>query len=333
MMEMAALFAATAWAMALVPTANFGKLEDAGGAVPDDGAGGRDDFLDRGDGLGADVEALPVGGEVLRGIPRLGFGVGEKLSARMLSTGSSRLTPFAFAFSSVCLGHVDLVFFDEGLAGGDAEGALEGVGHAADDDQGVDLVEEVLDDVDLAGDLGAADDGDEGLFRGFERLAEIGDFLFHQQAGDGGLEEMRDAFGGGVGAVRGAEGVVDVDLGERGELLLRTRDRWLLLRRGSGGFRAAAPGRDSSWRAISSAISPTQSGEKATLIAVANVLVEQLAQAIDDGAQRVLRIRLALGTAEVRGENDLGVVPERVLDGGQRGDDAGVVGDGPSRLR
>ena len=30
----------------------------------------------------------------------------------------------------------------------------------------------------------------------------------------------------------------------------------------------------------------------------------------------------------MRGENDLGVVAQRVLDGGQRGDDAGVVGDG-----
>ena len=105
------------------------------------------------------------------------------------------------------------------LAGGDAERALEGVGHAADDDQRVDLVEQVVDDVDLAGDLGAADDGDEGLFGRFESLAEVGDFLFHQQAGDGGLEEVRDALGGGVGAVRGAEGVVDVDLGERGQRL------------------------------------------------------------------------------------------------------------------
>ncbi len=125
----------------------------------------------------------------------------------------------AFAFVQRRLGHVDLVFFDERLAGGDAEGALEGVSHAADDDQRVDLVEQVVDDVDFAGDLGAADDGDEGLLGRFERLAEIGDFLFHQQAGDGGLEEVRDAFCGGMGAVRGAEGVVDVDLGQRGESL------------------------------------------------------------------------------------------------------------------
>ena len=125
-----------------------------------------------------------------------------KLSARMLSTGSSRLTPFGFGFFERCFGQVDLVFFDERLAGGDAQSALEGVGHAADDDEGVDLVEQVVDDVDFAGDFGAADDGDEGLLGRFERLAEVGDFLFHQQAGDGGLEEVRDAFSGGMGAMR-----------------------------------------------------------------------------------------------------------------------------------
>ena len=67
--------------------------------------------------------------------------------------------------------------------------------------------------------FGAADDGDEGLLRRFEGLAEVGDFLFHQQAGHGGLEKVRNALGGGVGAMRRAEGVVDVDLGQRGQRL------------------------------------------------------------------------------------------------------------------
>ena len=59
----------------------------------------------------------------------------------------------------------------------------------------------------------------------------------------------------------------------------------------------------------------------------AHVLVDQLAQPVDNGAQRVFRIRFSLGAAEVRGEDDLGVVAQGVLDGGQRGDDARVVGD------
>ena len=37
----------------------------------------------------------------------------------------------------------------------------------------------------LSGDLGAADDGDEGLLGCFESLAQVGEFLFHEQAGGG----------------------------------------------------------------------------------------------------------------------------------------------------
>src|SRR6185312_145094 len=50
------------------------EFEDAGGAIPDDGAGAGDDVFDRRDRFGADVEALPVGGKVLRGVPRLCLG-------------------------------------------------------------------------------------------------------------------------------------------------------------------------------------------------------------------------------------------------------------------
>ena len=56
-------------------------------------------------------------------------------------------------------------------------------------------------------------------------------------------------------------------------------------------------------------------------------LVEQLAQPVDHRPQRILRIRLALGPAQVRGQNHLGLVPQRVFDGGQRGHNARVVGD------
>ena len=232
----------------------YAGLVDGGDrvAAADDGGGGLVRRNRLGDGVGADGEARELE-DAGRAVPHDGAGAWRRLlrwprrtwgrcrgpasrrgsPSRYPTAGSWRRwrscrrgccrraaagsTPLAFAFSSVGLGQVDLVFFDERLAGGDAEGALEGVGHAADDDERVDLVEQVVDDVDLAGDLRAADDGDEGLLGRFERLAEIGDFLFHQQAGDGGLEEVRDAFGGGMGAMRGAEGVVDVDLGQRGE--------------------------------------------------------------------------------------------------------------------
>ena len=54
---------------------------------------------------------------------------------------------------------------------------------------------------------------------------------------------------------------------------------------------------------------------------------EQLLQARGDGLEAHLRIRLALGTAEVGREDHAGAVVERVLNGRQRRLDALVAGD------
>ena len=63
------------------------------------------------------------------------------------------------------LRRVELVVLDEGLADRVALGLEEGVGHAAADHEGRGVLEEGLEHGDLGGDLGAADDGDEGLLR------------------------------------------------------------------------------------------------------------------------------------------------------------------------
>ena len=71
-----------------------------------------------------------------------------------------------------------------------------------------------------------------------EHAAEVLDLLRHQQPGRRFADVMDDALGGRVGAVSGAERIVDVDVGERGELL---RERGVVLfffRRGSAGSRA-----------------------------------------------------------------------------------------------
>ncbi len=56
-------------------------------------------------------------------------------------------------------------------------------------------------------------------------------------------------------------------------------------------------------------------------------VVEQLAEAVDDGAEAHGRDRLAFGTAEMGAEDDLGLAAESVLDGGKGLADASVVGD------
>ena len=79
-----------------------------------------------------------------------------------------------------------MVSVQQGGADGAALGHLEGVGHAAADDDGVGLLEQAVDDADLVGDLGAAQNGHQGTLGFVQGLAHEGQLLFHQQAGDRG---------------------------------------------------------------------------------------------------------------------------------------------------
>ena len=126
--------------------------------------------------------------------------------------------PFLGAALDVARG-VEQVFLDQRLADRHAPRLEEGVGHRAADQQRVDLGDQVLDDLELVGDLGAAEHGDERTLRMLEHPAEILDLLAHQQAGCRFLHVTHDALGRGVRAVRRPEGVVHVDVGELRQLL------------------------------------------------------------------------------------------------------------------
>ena len=60
---------------------------------------------------------------------------------------------------------------------------------------------------------------------------------------------------------------------------------------------------------------------------IAEDVVEHAAKVGDEGAEAHRVDGLALGAAEVRAEDDLGLVAEGVFDGGESFADAGVVGD------
>ena len=89
-------------------------------------------------------------------------------------------------------------------------GLEEGVGHGAADEQGVDAGEQVADDLELARDLGAAEDADERPRRRLQERAEMLQLLRHQHPGGGIRHVAHHADRRRVGPVRGAEGVVDV---------------------------------------------------------------------------------------------------------------------------
>ena len=162
---------------------------------------------------GPDIDGdLAVGNALDHFVRRAGLDLGD----HHVIDGEEELVA---EFGEELFGEFDLVFLDERFAGGQALRAQEGVGHGAADEQAVDHLAQVLDDFDFVGDLGAAEDGDAGARRIGGGHAEILQFLLHEQSGGGLLDELDHALGGSVGAVGGAEGVVDVDVAEGGEFL------------------------------------------------------------------------------------------------------------------
>ena len=124
------------------------------------------------------------------------------------------------------------------------------------------------------------------------------------------LDVLDDADRRGVRAVRGAEGVVDVEVGERAEALGQLR---VVLRLA----RLEADVLEHHDVAV---------GHVVEVRRELDVDAEQARQVVGDRLQRELRLAV-LGPAEVRDEQELRAPLAQLLDRRQRAADAGVVGD------
>ena len=111
---------------------------------------------------------------------------------------------------------LDAVRLDQGVAGGDPLGAEEAEAHRAADQEPVGGLEEPLDDANLVGHLGAAQHDAEGPRGVVAHRDQLTDLALEQEARVGG-KQARHALGRRVGAVRGPERVVHIEVGERGE--------------------------------------------------------------------------------------------------------------------
>ena len=90
----------------------------------------------------------------------------------------------------------------------------EGEDHASAEQQGVHLVQQVEDDINLATHLGTTQYSHEGPLRiGHQRTKKF-QFLFHQETRPAGFKMFGDPDGGGMGAVRRTECIVDVGVAE-----------------------------------------------------------------------------------------------------------------------
>ena len=90
-------------------------------------------------------------------------------------------------------------------------------GHRPADQDRVGDLQEALDHLDLVAHLGAAEDRHERTVGRLDQLEQRAHLAFQQQPCGPRLHQLRGPHGRGVRAVRGAEGVVDVDIGERRE--------------------------------------------------------------------------------------------------------------------
>lgn len=183
------------------------ELEDTGGAVPEDGLGLVDGLGEELDRLLAAVETHPaVGNAVLvRGVASVGVLV--ELVGNGEVDGEDELDVVLLGLLDKVRDNLGASLIEERVADGHVlEGLLEGEGHATADDEGVDLVEQVVDQLDLVGNLGTAENGEEGALGRLENLGEVLELLLHEETG--GLDREVNANHGGVGAVGSAESIV-----------------------------------------------------------------------------------------------------------------------------
>ena len=121
-----------------------------------------------------------------------------------------------FGLCQNILGGVVKLGFRQGLAQICALCAQKRIGHAAPDHQQIQPVHEVFQQLDLGRYFGTAHHRAHGAFRGGQRGLKRRKLGLHQTARTRG-QEPRDPFGRRMGAVRGREGIVAIDVAQTGQ--------------------------------------------------------------------------------------------------------------------
>ena len=188
-------------------------LEYSHRSVPHDRPRGGDAGREQGPGERPDIHADGAAGNRFAGGNGM-LGGGADGAGGDVVAGQQQRGPALGGAPHQVAGGGDQVRLHQRVAHRDAACLQEGVGHGAADQQGVHLGHQVLQDRDLGGDLGAADDCHERLRRGGEQLRQHRHLARHEQPGGGG-QVVGHHRGGGVGAMRGAERIVHVDAAQR----------------------------------------------------------------------------------------------------------------------
>ena len=143
--------------------------------------------------------------------------VGRELGATTTSDGQHQVDAALGGFGDVALDGLNLVFLEEGLADRVTLSGQEGEGHAAADEEHVGLLQQVGDDAELVGDLGAAEDDAVGALGVTGDLGQGLDLLEDEQAGGRG-QQLGNVVDGRLLAVDDTEAVGDEGVAELGVL-------------------------------------------------------------------------------------------------------------------
>ncbi len=295
------------------------ELEDSHRAVPENGLGVLHRLGEQSDGGRADVHPIPTFGDLLHGHD-LGFGTGLTTGCHDAVHGKIEFHPPQQSMFLDAPGKVQHIVLDQRVADFHPHRLEEREGHPASDNDLVHALPQVLDHPDFPRDFGSAQDRHERSDRIGDRPLQIFDLLLHEVAGGGRLDEFRNAHDRRMRAMGGSEGVVDIDIGERGE---RPRKRvvvFLLARVKTEVFQEEHvarlhPGHQFLY------LRPDAIRREDDFFA------QETLEPSGDRCEAVARVRFALRAAQVGAQDDLGPLIHGTVDGGQRGADPGIVGD------
>src|ERR1700676_4596114 len=237
------------------------------------------------------------------------------------STGSSSFRLFCLASARSLRARSILSSSTRDFSDGQALRLEKSVGHSAADERGVCNSHEIFDNFDFVADFCSAENRYEWARGIGERLPEIGELFFHQQAGGGCFDEARDAHDGSVGAMRGAESVANEEtVAERGELF---RESFVVLLF----FGMEANVFEQQNFAVAKRFALGFGDRAGAIRGKANGFANERFELFRDREKRKLGVGTALGAPEVRSKDQAAAFLNGEAKRGERFADASVVGD------
>ena len=294
------------------------KLEHAHGAVPDDSLGALQSLDILLGSLHAGVKSLPVIGNLVH-IHSLGVGISSELVSNDEIHGEDNLYALLLSFLQQITSEIILVRLAEGLADGQALGCIEGMSHAAADDDFVDLLDHVADDADLIGNLGTADDSHERMLGSLKGLADVVDLFFHEETGNH-FHILSNAGVGSMAAMGNTESVIHSHISQGCQLLGELRIVLLL----SLVIAEVLQQEDFTGLEVSSSLLSLGAYAVSSPL---HILAKQLGEMCHQMLGGELGLASLRRTADMASQDYSSAVIQQVIDGRQSAHHASIVGD------